>query len=160
MTSIAIVEQINDKKITVSTIRKGACGDNCAMCGACNAEKLFTDVTSDIAVSVGDVVRIKSDTGYVLVALCCMFLLPIVAPLVAYFMACEYSSIFSCVLAALVFLFSLVFLFFLSKSKWFIKKITPKIIDKVNKKWIFYCIFNSYIVYYSLDFLLFCKFYM
>ncbi len=134
MTSVAIVEKIEDGKITVSSIRKGACGDNCAMCGACNAEKIFTEVYSDIAVNIGDVVRMKSDTGYVLSALVSLFILPVCAPIIVYITTFELNSLLSYIFTAVVFLLSVTFVFFLSKSKWFVNKITPRITDIIKKK--------------------------
>ena len=134
MTSVAIVEKISNGKIIVSSIRKGSCGDNCAMCGACNAEKIFTKVNSDISVNVGDTVRIKSNTGYVLLALCCLFILPVCTPIAAYILTSKFNSIVSYCFTAAVFLFSVALIFYLSKSKWFVNKITPEIIDIIKKK--------------------------
>ena len=134
MTSVAIVEKIENGKITVSSIRKGACGDNCAMCGSCNAERLLTEVHSDILVDIGDTVRIKSDTRYVLSALISLFILPICAPIVTYIITFEFNSLFSYILTTCIFLITVVFVFFLSKSKRFLNKITPRITDIIKKK--------------------------
>ena len=134
MISVAIVESVTNNKIIVSTIRKGACGDNCAMCGGCNAEKVMTEVMSEISVNVGDTVRIVSNTKYVMFALFCVFLLPVFTPLLAYIICANFCSPFMYVLPALIFVASVVFVFVLSKSTWFIKRITPEITDIIKKK--------------------------
>jgi len=134
MTSVARVEKISKDRITVSTVRKGACGDNCAMCGGCNAEKVLTEVKSEIPVKVGDTVRIASDTKYVILAMLCVFLLPVCAPLFVYILCANIVSPFCYLLPALIFIVSVVFVFILSKSGWFIKRITPEITDIIKKK--------------------------
>ncbi len=134
MTSVARVEKISKDRITVSTVRKGACGDNCAMCGACNAEKVLTEVYSDVLVNIGDTVRIKSDSRYVVFALCCLFLLPVCAPLLTYVALGGLNLSLVYVFTAFAFLLSVGLVVVLSKSAWFVKKITPVITDIIKKK--------------------------
>ena len=77
MTNKAIVEKIENNFVLVSTLRKGACGDNCSMCGSCNAQKVYTKAFCDIDVKIGDTVNIESNTLSVIIAMLVVFVLPL-----------------------------------------------------------------------------------
>lgn len=130
----AVVSEIKDGSIVVRSIRKGACGEQCAMCGGCNAEAVTTKVYSDIDVNVGDSVVIESKTSYVLIALFFVFISPLIFPIVTYFMTSSFAPVISYLFIILSVIITVCFILFLSKSKWFNDKITPKILTIEKKK--------------------------
>ena len=134
MTQRAVVCEVSDRYITVKSLRKGACGDNCAMCGSCRIETVETKVQSDIEVNIGDLVIIESNTLYVLTALFIVFVFPVFFPLISYFLASSFSPLFLYSVLAISVIFSGFLIFALSKSTWFNKKIMPKIIFVEKKK--------------------------
>lgn len=134
MTSTAIVEKIENGIVTVVTVRKGACGDNCSMCGGCKGERVLTKAYSNIEVEVGDTVTVESDTSSVMLAMLALFVLPIALPLVALIALYSVSAVLSYVVAAVSVALSLVFVLFLSRSKVFNSKVAPKITAVIKKK--------------------------
>ncbi len=134
MKSSATVEKIEQNYVIVSTVRKGACGENCALCNNCTAQKVMTRTYCDIAVEIGDSVIIESSTHSILFTLFLVFLSPIIIPIVFYLFLCQYGTVISIAGACVGLIISCSLIYVLSHLKWYIKKITPKIISISNKK--------------------------
>ena len=134
MKSCAIVEKIEQDYVIVSTLRKGACGDNCALCNSCTAQKLMTNVHCDIDVKVGDDVIIESGTGSVLFAMFIVFLSPIIFPIVFYFITCNFGVVFSVLGVCVGLILACLSIYVLSHHKWFIQSVMPRIVSINNKK--------------------------
>lgn len=134
MTNTAIVEKIENDYVIVSSLRRGSCGDNCAMCGNCSAEKVYTKAFCDIYVDVGDAVIVESNTRCVLFAMCLVFILPLILPILLYFIFMRFGVILSVLSVLIGFVISCLIICFLSHSDAYIKKITPKIVAIDNKK--------------------------
>ncbi len=133
MKNNAIVEKIEDKYVIVSTFRKGACGDNCAMCNSCTAQKVFTKAFCDFDVNVGDSVIIESNSFSIVLALLAVFVIPIVVPLILYLFLCAFDKIVSLVAAFIGAIVAFLFIYKLSRLSLFLNKITPKIVLVTNK---------------------------
>lgn len=134
MTNKAIVEKIENNYVIVSTVRKGACGENCSMCGGCNAQKVYTKAFCDIDVKTGDIVKLESNTHSVILAMLVIFILPLVLPISLYLLFMNYGVIFSVLSALSGVIISCVVIYNISHSNVFIKSITPKIVAIENKK--------------------------
>ena len=134
MTNTATVKEIKGDIVIIECIRRGACGDNCSMCGGCSAEKVTSQAYCDFEFKVGDKVCVNSNASYVLFAMVSVFIFPIIIPLSFYFLFSLINKILAYVFLGFGIVFSLVIIVCLSKSKWFNKKITPKIVSVLEKK--------------------------
>ena len=134
MKSCATVEKIEQEYVIVSTLRKGACGDNCALCNSCTAQKVMTKAYCDIDVKMGDSVIIESSTGSILFAMFIVFLSPIVIPIVFYLIACSLGIVASVIAACVGLIIACFFIYVLSHHKWYINSIMPRIVSINNKK--------------------------
>ncbi len=133
MKNYAIVEKIEDNCIIVSTVRKGACGDNCAMCNGCDRKKVLTKAFCDFKVKTGDCVLIESNSISVLAAFSVVFIVPVVLPLFLYLILQSLGQLISVVGITVGVLISCLLIYYISRSDLFLNKITPKIISIVNK---------------------------
>lgn len=84
MNKIGIVDNIEGTKITVKVQRDSACGENCAMCNACPGKNMLITLESDLEFSVGDNVKLETNTKYILFSAFCVYILPIVLLIVGY----------------------------------------------------------------------------
>lgn len=129
MTQIGIVQQIEDRMATVRVIRKGACGDNCSMCGACGTGHVDVKAACDLRVSVGDRVRLESSDAAVIGGLICIFILPVLLPIVIYVL---FSSMINAtagwIAAAIVFGMSVSSIILLNKNQGYLLKVQPRVV--------------------------------
>lgn len=134
MKSKGKVEAIHKDKVTVSVVREGACGENCASCHGCSGRTVSTEAFCSLDVAVGDVVEIFSNSEYVYLGLILVFLMPIVFPLIMYLIFLNFSKTVSVLFTVLSFIISLVGIYRLSKSKKFLTKVTPRVTAVLYKK--------------------------
>jgi len=132
MKTISVVEKIEKSGVIVSTVRKGACSDNCAQCKSCTAQKIFTNVYCDFDVKVGDVVEIESDTFSVLTALFILFFIPVLLPAFLYLVLSAYNSVASFVGLFFGIVSAVCLVWMISRSDAFLKRVTPKIVSIVE----------------------------
>lgn len=96
MVNVAKIISVNDKIAIVEVNRKSACegchkstdGNSCSVCGLMGGNKTITaKAKNSIGAKVGDRVEIESSSGRMLLYGLMIFVLPIVASLIAYFTA-------------------------------------------------------------------------
>lgn len=133
MTSIGKVIGLEKDKAIISVIRKGSCGDNCAMCNGCSNKQVEVKAFCDIEIKIGDMVEIESDSGLVYLGLFLLFIIPVVFPLCAYLFFLNISFLAAVITATIALLISLSVVFYLSRYKPFLKKITPKVKNVILK---------------------------
>lgn len=131
MTAFGKIKEISGTKALVSVVREGACGGNCASCSGC--ENRTVDVTAycDIPVEIGELVEIASRSGYIYFGMIVVFLLPVIFPLLGYFMLSGISVTAACIAAVILFVLSLIIIFCLSKSKQYAAKTMPYVLRVV-----------------------------
>lgn len=118
MNQIGKVAEITTDGVVVTVARKGACGDNCAMCGSCRVENVRVDAICTLDVKVGDTVELSSSTWAVILGLLCLFVLPIFLPLTGYIIFSAWvSSACGWIVAAVGLAVSIVIIWRLSHSK-------------------------------------------
>lgn len=120
MNKNGIVENIDGNKVTVRIQRDSSCGENCAMCNACPGKNMMITVDTDIPLLKGDMVKLETNTKYVLLSAFAVYILPIVLLIVGYVCSTLYVG-----LALMV--ISFIILFFIDK------KINTKHLIKVSK---------------------------
>lgn len=126
MTQIGVVKKITDTDVIVSVVRKGACGDNCSMCGACQVEPLEVSACCDIKVMVGDTVEIYSPGGTVIFGMVSLFILPILLPLLAYVTFFAILGTFAAWTATCItLLLCVTLIYLLSRNSAFLKRSKP-----------------------------------
>ncbi len=132
MTQNGQIVAIKQDHVVVRVVRKGACGDNCSMCGACHNQAIEIKADCDIAVKVGETVCIRSESTAILFGLFSVFILPIALPLVCYFLMQSFTSVFwSGFGAAVMFLLCIGILLLLNKSRRFSAKTKAKVVCKL-----------------------------
>ncbi len=120
------VLKVSGKQAVVRIIRKSACSGNCVDCSGCREQSVEISVYSQIPVSEGDNVKISSEGNAVFLGLFVLFILPMIFPLAVYLLTAHSSmAIYLTIAAALL---SIVLIWLLSKSKWFLGKTKPRII--------------------------------
>lgn len=134
MTQIGKVKTIKNKKAIISVVRKGACGDNCGMCGACRGNVLEVEAWCDLEVASGSLVEISSAGNVIVCGMICLFILPIILPLMAYIIVDGwFGNVAAWIASGVVLLLCLVLIYFLSKSQSYLKKAQPKVIRVVRE---------------------------
>ncbi len=128
------VEHIYDDCVIVKVVRQGACGDNCASCSGCSNRSMSVEVRCDHNVDIGDLVEIESNSKYIFLTMAIVFILPLVVPMLIYLFTYNLNSNLSYILSLITFVFLLVFIYFLSRSKRFLKKIKPVVTKVIAKK--------------------------
>ena len=115
----------------MSVVREGACGGNCALCSGC--ENRTVDVTAycDIPVCVGELVEIASSSGYIYFGMIIVFLLPVVFPILGYFMFSGISVTAAYIAAVTLFAAALIIVFCMSRSEKYVKKSMPRVLRVV-----------------------------
>lgn len=77
MEQIGVVIKTEKNHALVSVNRTSACGENCAHCkGGCVPSKVTAQVQNQIGASVGDIVKIESDSKDVIKAAVFLYLMP------------------------------------------------------------------------------------
>lgn len=134
MNQIGKVAELRDDGVVVTVARKGACGDNCAMCGACRVENVKVNAICTLDVQVGDTVELSSSTAPVILGLLCLFVLPILLPLVGYiiFSACM-GSVFGWITAAVALAISVVIILRLSKSERYLSMTRASVVRVIRR---------------------------
>ena len=129
-----IVVRTEGMSAIVRIRRTGACGDSCAHCSGCDAAMMEIVAKCKFPVSSGDLVRVTSDRRYVFLGLVVLFLVPIILPMLAYFLSVGTGKEAYFVIAAIVFAFVLILI--LNKNQKYKKACQPQVcevIDKVRK---------------------------
>ena len=127
-----IVLSGNGSIATVEIQRVSACTGECKDCAGCETKKMQVSVYTELDVSAGDRVRIASEEKPILFGLFVLFILPLVVPVTVYLLAAKsgLGGWFAAGALALV----LVLIWRLSKSRWYLKKTQPKIIEVISEK--------------------------
>lgn len=90
MTQIATVERILDKNhAEISVPRKSACGHDCEECAGCGmtGAAILARASDPVGVEPGDKVVVQSETKKLLGVVALVYLLPVVAFLLGYFLS-------------------------------------------------------------------------
>ena len=90
MTQIATVEKILDAGfVEISVPRKSACGHDCEECAGCGmtGAAIHARASDPVGVKPGDTVVVQSETKQLLGVVALVYLLPVVAFLLGYFLS-------------------------------------------------------------------------
>lgn len=90
MTQIATVEKILDAGfVEISVPRKSACGHDCEECAGCGmtGAAIYARASDPVGVKPGDKVVVQSETKKLLGVVALVYLLPVVAFLLGYFLS-------------------------------------------------------------------------
>lgn len=123
MEIVGTVISVDKNLATISVRRTSACGENCANCkSVCQGTEVQTTAENKAGARAGDVVKVESNSKDVLRAAVILYILPVLAAIVAAVIsyANEMSDIFVVLLSAISFFASFIFL------KCFEKNLTPK----------------------------------
>lgn len=134
MTTIGRVKQIRGNEAVVSVVRTGACGGDCGSCGGCEGRTVDVRAFCDIDVQVGTVVELSSRSGYIYLGMIIVFLLPVLLPLLGYFIFAGINITAAYTAAVTLFVLSVIVILRLSKSKKFLKNSAPSVTRAMNKK--------------------------
>ncbi len=113
--------------VWVEVKRQSACSGNCKDCSGCEERAIETAAVSELPVAVGDWVLLRSEQGSVLFGMFAVFILPLIFPLTVYLMAAP--SKFAWLFAGIALCATIALIWFLSKSKWFLARTTPRIVE-------------------------------
>lgn len=128
MTQSGRVKKVEDGMAVVSVVRKGACGDHCSMCGACEAEPLEIEAICDIDVSCGDLVEISSNSSSIVCGMVCLFVLPILLPLLFYITVSNwFGDVIGWIVAGVALIGCFLLIGQLSLSSVYLKKTRPRV---------------------------------
>ncbi len=84
MEQIGTVKSVIGSMAEVKVHRVSACGENCAHCkGGCTPTDIVAKAENRVSANVGDTVKIESDTGKVILAAVLLYIVPLVAAIVA-----------------------------------------------------------------------------
>ena len=85
---VKIVQNHGDGTATAVHVRESACSGDCHKCSGCGAAKetLFLQVRNGIGARVGDMVRIESESGPVLMGAAVFYVVPMVLFFLGYFL--------------------------------------------------------------------------
>ena len=134
MTQIGIVKSVSEQEVLVRVNRKNACGDNCSMCGACGGKWIDVSARCDLEVAVGEKVCIQSPGGPVIGGMICLFILPVLLPLLAYvFMTAVFGNVVGILFASVVLLLCVLLIPRLGKSEKYLDAVQAKVIYKVKE---------------------------
>lgn len=130
MRETGIVQKVYDGYALIQTVRKTACGENCASCsGACKLTRTQINAINEIGAKEGDVVEFEASTNQVLKSAFLVYILPLIVFFITYFiMAAVLKSNFAAYIISFA-MFGLVFviLHYLDKNNHF--GINSRIID-------------------------------
>ena len=123
MEIVGTVVSVEGNTATIAVKRVSACGENCANCkGACEATTAISVAQNTAGATVGDTVKIESDSKAVICASVILYIMPVIVAIVAAVATkgCAMSDALSVLFSAVAFLVSFVAI------KFFEKKLTPK----------------------------------
>lgn len=132
MDTEARVLKVNGPSVTVEVLRQSACSGECKDCSGCSIKSMQINAFSDLAVQPGDRVLLSSKKEPVLFGMFIVFILPLVLPLVAYLLM-EKSGL-GIWFAVIALILALLFIWLLSKSKWYLKKTQPQVIRIIKER--------------------------
>ena len=124
------VIEITDAGVVVEVQRVSACTGNCKDCAGCETKKMWITAYTELTVHPGDRVHLVSDRGAVLLGLFVLFILPLLLPTSVYLITA--NSGFGGWFAAAALVVALLLVWYLSRSKWYLKKTKPQIIDVLD----------------------------
>ena len=84
MRTEGIVKKLDGNLAVVSVIRRDSCGGNCSSCGGCEKKEAVTYAENRINASVGDRVRLESDSKRVLGVAFLLYILPVIVFIAVY----------------------------------------------------------------------------
>lgn len=89
MTQIATVEKLEPGFVEISVPRKSACGHDCEECAGCGmtGAAIHARASDPIGVEPGDKVVVQSETKKLLGVVALVYLLPVIAFLLGYFLS-------------------------------------------------------------------------
>lgn len=125
------VLSFQEKTAMVEIIRKSACSGNCGDCSGCEERAMRVSVYSEFLLKTGDLVLIQSNQSSVLLGLFVVFVLPMVLPLIVYFLTAG-TGIGGFFAAGSV-VVAIVLIWLLSKSKWYLKKSQPCVVRVISE---------------------------
>ena len=85
---VRVIGHNDDGTARVAHVRESACSGDCHKCSGCGAAKetIFLTVRNGIGARTGDVVRIESETGPVLMGAAVFYVIPMVLFFLGYFL--------------------------------------------------------------------------
>ena len=132
MTQIGVIRQRQGNKATVRVVRKGACGDHCSMCGACNVGFIDVQAVCDMDVEVGDRVRLESSNSAVIGGMLCLFVMPKFLPILFYLIFSAWlGTMVGCIASITIFLACVLWVVMLNKNKDYLSSAQPRVVAKV-----------------------------
>ncbi len=134
MTAFGKVKSAGEGKAVVEVARSGACCGDCAGCSGCGSDSIEVTAVCEIEVESGSAVKLFTPAKYVYAAMALLFLSPVILPLLGYFLTLQLGKTAACAAAVLLLLVSFAVIFALSKNKRFMRKLTPRVVETVNKK--------------------------
>ena len=120
----------DNRSAVVEIQRASVCTGNCTDCAGCETQKMQVRVYTELEVSSGDRVRISSEGKPILFGFFVVFIMPLVLPLLTYGLTVKSGFGGWGALGGL--LISLVLIWQLSRSSWYLKKARPKIIEVIE----------------------------
>lgn len=121
------VLRVDGSTVCVEVKRQSACTGECKDCSGCEVRPMEVTAISDIAVSVGDWVLLGSEQGSVLFGMFAVFILPLVLPLCTYLVFAGSAMVW--MFTVFAFAAAIALIWALSKSKWFLARTTPRVIE-------------------------------
>ena len=132
MQTIGTVVSLDELKAQIEVQRIGACTGNCKDCSGCETKKMHITVDAIPELEIGARVRMLSNTNAVLGGYFLVFILPLIIPVSAYLLTWKSGHGGWISLLAVFITFGFVFL--LNKSKRFLKKMQPQIIEVISNE--------------------------
>ena len=121
------VLRVDGAVVTVEVARRSACSGDCKDCSGCTEQPFETTALTDMPVSIGDFVLLRSRHGAALVGMFVVFILPLLLPVAVYLFALPFE--FAWILALIVLCTTLMFIWFLSKNKRFLAYVKPRVVE-------------------------------
>lgn len=80
MDKIGFVKSVDENSAVIEIVRKGACGDKCSSCkGGCETSSMEVRVRNELNVSVGQLIKLHSDTKKLIKIVMLVYVMPLVA---------------------------------------------------------------------------------
>lgn len=121
--AVGKVMRIDGETAVVRIVRQSACSGNCSECSGCANRSMDTVARMQLKVDVGDRVVLESDTTSILLGMFVVFILPLILPITAYILAAKIG--FGLWAAAFGLVLSILVIWMLSRSNWYIKRTQP-----------------------------------
>lgn len=78
MDKTGFVKSIDGKDAIIEVVRPGACGDSCSTCkSGCESQTLYIRVNNNANVSVGQLVKLHSDSKIVMKSVLLLYMMPL-----------------------------------------------------------------------------------